>query len=70
MKSDERLKQTPSCSTTRAMQGLNDPLVSLKMTAPHKFCSHPQTHKFPLFLGMNLTPVLWKMLHQNGGGKA
>lgn len=60
MKSDERLKQTPSCNTTCAMQGLNAPLISLKMTAPHKLRSHLQTHKF---LGMNLTPVLWKILH-------
>lgn len=43
MKSDERLKQTPSCTTTCAMQGLNAPLISLKMTAPQTLLSSSNT---------------------------
>lgn len=36
------------------------------MTALQKLCSQLQTYKVPLFLGTNLIPVLWKILHWNG----
>lgn len=68
IKPDERLKQTPSCNKTAcAMQGWNAPSISFKMTAPQKLCSQLQTYKVHLFLGTNLIPVLWKILHWNGG---
>lgn len=37
------------------------------MTTPQKLCTQLQTHKVPFFLGTNLIPVLWKILHWNGG---